>query len=112
MAEITIKIVRVENPFDKPSLIVRDTDTVARLKRNIRSWKNIPVEEQLLVHYQEILDDNKTLQYYGIGDESKVQLREHLHALQYVYLVTHTHRLDARCASHPAARCHANFLSD
>lgn len=77
MVQVTIKIVRVASPFMYPDLIVDDTNTVARLKRNIRAWKNVPVEEQLLVYYKQILDDNRTLASYGIGDKSKVQMSEY-----------------------------------
>ncbi|KDR82397.1 hypothetical protein GALMADRAFT_134022 [Galerina marginata CBS 339.88] len=74
MSDITVKIIRLDDPFNDPELGVNERSTVADLKMAISSWWNIPFDEQILVYYKDILDDHKTLSSYSIGDDSKVQL--------------------------------------
>jgi len=72
---IITKIIALEEPFDDPELEVEQTSTVAELKSEISSWWNtVPPKEQLLFYYKQILDDDRTLGSYGIGEGSKIQL--------------------------------------
>ncbi|KAG8751286.1 hypothetical protein FRC14_008025 [Serendipita sp. 396] len=74
MPEISIELMRVGDPFRKPEFSVNERIKVTDLKDEIESFHDIPAEEQLLVYYSQVLDDNKTLQSYGIGEGSRIQL--------------------------------------
>lgn len=74
MTQITLQINRVGRPFMEPSLSIDDQRTVKRLKQDISAVKRVNVNEQILVFYKQVLEDQRTLESYGITDESKVQL--------------------------------------
>jgi len=78
MPEITIQIVRYNDPFTDPNFSIDKNATVDELYQAIFSWWGIPVEEQLLAYYKEILITTKTLAEYGIGKGSKIILLQQI----------------------------------
>ncbi|KAG8835725.1 Urmylation protein [Serendipita sp. 399] len=65
---------RIGDPFRHPAFLVDDTSTVEDFKEQIESWHDISFEEQLLLYYSQLLEDDKTLKSYGITENSKIQL--------------------------------------
>lgn len=74
MTQITLHIARVGRPFMEPNINIDDSKTVRRLKQDISALRRVNVDEQILVFYKQVLDDRRTLESYGITNESKVQL--------------------------------------
>jgi hypothetical protein len=74
MTRIKITILLDKTPFFTRN--IDDGIKIAKLKLGIFSDKEIPVEQQLLVHYRRILRDDETLKSIGIGDNSNIALRE------------------------------------
>ncbi|GJJ11723.1 hypothetical protein Clacol_005961 [Clathrus columnatus] len=68
MPNICISIIRDGRPLSNPKLTIDDGRTVARLKRDIRMSKNVAIEEQYLLFYKEVLQDDRTLKSYGIRE--------------------------------------------
>jgi len=61
--QVTIKTIAGPEDFN---LVVQPFDTVALIKRMIKEKTNYPEERQTLVFAGQILENNKTLEYYNI----------------------------------------------
>ncbi|CAF1224248.1 unnamed protein product [Adineta steineri] len=64
--------------LQKP-LDVTDSDTIRHLKVNIRDKEGIPIDEQILLFKSIELEDNRTLNSYGIQDGSILYLYRRFH---------------------------------
>jgi hypothetical protein len=84
MGKIQVTIVYLAQPNWLRFIVdVNDTSKVARLKRDILYYQGINVEQQLLVYWKQVLDDDQTLQSYGIGDHAEILLGEHVVLVMY-----------------------------
>jgi Ubiquitin family len=88
MTEINIKLHRVGQPPSSARNIRFDkTEKVTELKQGIcytfEEFGAVDQEQLLLVHYKEILVDERSLDSYGIGDGSKIQLSEYNEPFKY-----------------------------
>ena len=55
-------------------LYLDDNDTILDVKKKICEKEGIPIEEQRLIFQGRQLEDNKTIEYYNISNESTLQL--------------------------------------
>jgi hypothetical protein len=75
-SELTLKLdVPVGNlNLSTRTIQIDSSQTIKALRNDIQDMNGIPCEQQLLLYSKNILDDSKTIGFYGIQNEHKIQL--------------------------------------
>ncbi len=71
--ELSVERPEVED-INVDEITENTNDTVSSLKEGIRNMKGIPVDEQRLMCKNKFLDDDKSLNYYGINNKSIIRI--------------------------------------
>lgn len=85
-----------------PTIQIDSGQIISALRLDIQDMNGIPYEEQLLLYSKNTLDDSRTLEFYGIRDEHKIQLsKQTAFLLNFSLLITPTrhdvvHRLPGK----------------
>lgn len=59
-----------------PTIQIDNGQTIRELKNDIQDMNGVPYEQQLLLYSKNVLDDSRTVEFYGIQDGNKIQLGE------------------------------------